>query len=86
MGNDSNPKQLTASSTTTIGSCLLYGIAVNKTLTGSLTINESGTPVATFAVGTPVGMYHIAAHGVRYTLLTLVLSAADDVTSFTRIS
>ncbi len=86
MGNDANPKKLTGTATTTIGSCLMYGISVNKTLTGTLTINESGTAVGQLAIGTPAGMYHIASHGVRYSVLTLVLSAGDDVTAFTRVT
>jgi hypothetical protein len=85
MGNESNPKKLTASDTTTIGSCLLYGISINKTLTGTLTVNESGTAIGAFAIGTLPGTHHKVANGARYTNLTLVLSAGDDVTIFTRV-
>ncbi len=85
MGNDSNPKKLTGSGTTTFGPCLLYGVSVNATLTGTLAIKESGTAVGTLPVGTPVGTYHLIPNGVRYSVLTIVLSAADDATAFTRV-
>ena len=84
MGNDSNPKKLTATGTTTLNQCMLYGIAINKTLVGTLTVNESGTAVAQFAIGTVPGTYHLAPSGVRYAILTMVLSGADDVTVFTK--
>lgn len=86
MGNDSNPKKLTATGTTTFGSCFAYGFSINKTLVGTLTINESGTAVAQFAVGTTPGMYHTTSNGARYAVLTAVLSGADDVTAFTKIA
>lgn len=84
MGNDSNPKKLTGSGTTTFGSCFAYGFSVNKTLTGTLTINENGTAVAQFAIGTTPNTYHVIPNGVRYSALTAVLTAGDDVTAFTR--
>lgn len=84
MGNESNVKKLTASGTTTVGSCLMYGISINKSLAGTLTVNESGSAVAQFAIGTTPGTYHLIPNGVRYANLTLVLSDADDVTAFTR--
>lgn len=84
MGNDSNPKKLTASGTTTVGSCLMYGVSINKTLTGTLTVNESGSAIAQFAIGTTPGTYMLVPEGCRYANLTVVLSAADDATIFTR--
>lgn len=84
MGNDSNPKKLTGTATTTIGQCFLYAVNINKTLGGTLSINETGTSVAAFAIGTTPGCYHIAPNGVRYSVLTAVLSAGDDVTLFVR--
>lgn len=85
MGNDSNPTILSGSGTTTLKSCLLYGISVNTTLTGTLTVKESGTSVGAFAATTPVGMYWTVPNGVRFAALTLVLSAGDNVTVFTRL-
>lgn len=84
MGNDANPLKLTGSGTTTLNSTFLYGIAVNKALTGTLTVNENGTAVGQFAIGTTPGTYHIHPNGVRYYKLTLVLSAGDDVTVFSK--
>lgn len=66
------------------GSVFMYAICVNKTLTGTLTINESGTAVGQFAIGTATGTYHIIPNGGRYAVLTLVLSAGDDVTVYFR--
>lgn len=82
MGNDSYPVLLTQSATTTLKSCLMFGIAINKTLAGTLVINDNGNAVANFAIGTLPGTYHIAAHGVRYAALTAVLSTTDNVTVF----
>lgn len=84
MENESNPKKLTASGTTTIGSCTMYGLNINKTLTGTLTINEGGTAVAQFAIGTTPATHFVVNNGIRFSNLTFVLSAADDVTVFTR--
>lgn len=84
MGNDSNPTKLTGTGTTTIGSCFLMGICINKTLTGTLTVNESGTAVGAFAISTTPGSYHTLPNGGRYANLTLVLSAGDDVTVYTK--
>lgn len=84
MGNESNPKKLTGTGTTTIGSCSCFGISVNKTLTGTLTVNESGTAVGQFAIGTTPNTYFNLPSGCRFANLTLVLSAGDDVTVFTK--
>ena len=52
MRNDSNPKQLTGSGTTTIGSCFLYALCVNKDLTGTMVVKDGTTTIASFAIGT----------------------------------
>lgn len=83
MRKDSNPLPLTGSGTTTIGSSYLYGISINKTLTGTLAVNESGTAKGTFAIGTTPGTYWLSSDGIRFTNLSLTLSAGDDVTVFT---
>jgi hypothetical protein len=84
MGNDSNPKKLTASATTTLGSVMLYAICINKTLAGTITVNEGNTNVAIFATTAIPGTYHLAPNGVRYGSLAIALSGADDVTVLTR--
>lgn len=86
MGNEANVKKLTGSATTTFGSALLFGVSVNTTLAGTLIIKEAGTAVATFAIGTTPGTYHIVPNGVRYSALTIALSAADDATAFTKVA
>lgn len=82
---DSNPKKLAGTATTTIGACLLYGICINKTLVGTLTVQEGATAVGAFAVGTAPGTYHMLPNGGRYANLQLVLSGADDVTVYTGV-
>ena len=87
MENNAYPLQLTGTGTTTPGGLtgtMLYGIAINKTLTGTLTVKEGSSAVGTFAATTAPGMYHLIPQGVRYYKLTLVLSAGDDVTAFVR--
>lgn len=84
MGNDSNPKKLTPSATTTLGSVMCYGIGINKTLAGTITVNESNTNIAILAIGTVAGTYHAIPNGVRYSSLAIALSAADDASVFTR--
>lgn len=84
MGNDANVAKLAGTATTTLNSTFLYNICVNKTLTGTLTINENGTAVGQLAIGTTPGNYHQNPNGARYYKLTLVLSAGDDVTVFSR--
>lgn len=84
MGNDSYPVKLTASNTTTLNACFLYAVCINKTLVGTLTINENGTAVGAFAIGTVPGAYHLLPNGGRYFKPTFVLSGADDVTVYIR--
>lgn len=82
MGNDSSPTKLTSSTTTTLGSVFLFDVAINKTLVGTMTIQEGATVLANFAIGTVPGDYHNLPSGGRYANLQFVLSAADDVTVY----
>ena len=84
MGNDANPKQLSGSATTTLGSCYLYNLSINKVLAGTMTIKEGTSTVGTFAIGTGPGNFFTHTGGVRFANLSIVLSAGDDVTSLTR--
>ncbi len=84
MGNDANAKKLTASSTTTLGSCYLYALSFNKILGGTVTVNEGSTAVATFAIGATQGTFLNHTGGIRFANLSIVLSAGDDVTALTR--
>jgi len=86
MGNDSNPKQLAGTATTTFGSVLLMGVTINKVLTGTVVIKEGTSTVGTIAASTAAGDYHNIPSGVRYSSLSIVLSAGDDVTAFTRVA
>lgn len=86
MGSDSNPKQLTASATTTIGSVFLYGICINKVLTGTITVKDGTSVVGTIAASTVAGMFFAVPNGIRFTNLVIILSAADDATCFTRVA
>ena len=89
MGNDSNPKKLTNSGgsgspwTTTFGSVLCYGININKTLTGTLTIQSggaSGTVIGIIAAGTIAGEYWYSNTGTEIQDLAIINSATEDVT------
>lgn len=86
MGNESNPKQLAGTATTTFGSCMLFGLSINKITTGTIIIKEGANTVATIAIGATQTMLHNVANGVRYNSLSIVLSAADDVTAFTKVA
>ena len=79
-----NPKILTGSGTTTLGSVFLMGININKTLTGTLTITDGAATIATFAIGTTPGMHFVVPGGIRFTNFVAVLSAGDNVTVFTQ--
>ena len=86
MGNEANVIKLTGSGTTTLNSVYLFNICINKTLTGTLTVNENAVSVGQFAIGTVPGNYHQNTNGTRYSKLTLVLSAGDDVTVLSKIA
>lgn len=84
MGNDTNPRKLTASATTTLGNVYLCGISINKALTGTITVNDGTANKAIFAIATPAGMYHAVPFGATYASLAIALSTTDDVTVFVR--
>ncbi len=86
MGNESSVKKLTTSGITTLGSCFLYNICINKTLVGTIVIKEGTTTVGTIAAGTLAGNYHQNTNGTRYTNLTITLSTTDDVSVLTRFT
>jgi len=86
MGNEGNIKKLAGTATTTFGSCLLQNVCVNKTLTGTLTINENGAAVGQLAIGTVPGNYHQNTNGTRYSALTIVLSAGDDASAISKVA
>lgn len=86
MGNESNPKKLTASASTTIGSVRLFGVSVNTTLTGTLIVKEGSTVLGTFAIGTTPGTYWLSSNGIRFANLVIALSAADDATAFCAVA
>lgn len=85
MGNDSGAKKLTVSATTTLGSVMFYGINVNKTLAGTMTVNDGVTNLAIFATTAIPGTYFNIPNGIRCGNLAIALSSAtDDVTVFVR--
>lgn len=86
MGNDSNPKALTGSATTTIGSVFLMGITIGATLTGTITVKEGTNTIVVLAIGTPAGDYLNIPNGVRYSALSFVLSAGDAAAAFTKVA
>jgi hypothetical protein len=84
MGNDSYPVKLTGTADTTLGSCLLFGISINKATTGTVTPKEGSTALGQFAASTAAGMYWTVPNGARFANLVITLSAADDVTAFVK--
>ena len=60
----------------------LFGISINKTLTGTLTVKAGATTIGTFAIGTVVGMQWYTDTGVEVQDLQLVTTANDDITVF----
>lgn len=86
MGNESNAKALGTSATTTFGSVLLMGITIGATLTGTVTIKEGTNTVLVLAIGTPAGDYCNVPNGVRYSALSIVLSAGDAAAAFSKIA
>lgn len=86
MGDDSNPKALGGTATTTFGSVFLMGITIGATLTGTITIKEGTTTILALAIGTPAGDYCNVPNGVRYTSLTVILSANDAAAAFTKVA
>lgn len=56
------------------------GIFINKTLTGSVTIQSGATPIGVFAIGTTPGSYWLSDNGVEVANLQVVTAAADDLT------
>lgn len=85
MQNDSNPKQLGASASTTLGSVRLFGICLNKVTTGTITVKEGSSTVGTIAASTAAGMFFLSTFGISFTNLVITLSAADDATAFTAV-
>lgn len=86
MGNESNVLKLAAATATTLGSKLMFGIGINKTLVGNMIIAEGSTAVANFATGTTPNTFHVVPNGVRYNNLVITLATADDVTAFTKVA
>lgn len=86
MGNDSNPKALAGSATTTLGSCFLMGMTIGATLTGTITVKEGANTIIVFAIGTPAGDYLNVPNGTRYSVLSFVLSAGDAAAAFSKVA
>lgn len=75
-------KKCTGTGTTTLGAMSLCGVNINKTLAGTVTVQEGATALGQFAIGTTPGQYWLTEVGVGFANLQVVLSAGDDVTLF----
>ena len=73
----------TGTGTTTKGQVVLGSLNINKTLTGTVTIQEGATALGQFAIGTAPGQYWFDPQGSGFANLQVVLSAGDDVTILT---
>ena len=64
---------------------VLYGIGVNKALTGTVTVSDAGTTLAILTNGTtaPLGMtLNPGPGGTPFQNLSVALSATEDITIF----
>lgn len=80
-----NYTYITGAATTVIGGSSLRrvnlnGIAINKTLTGTLTIKSGATTIGVFAIGTSPAQYWGSTNGTEVADLQIVNSATEDVT------
>lgn len=73
----------TGTGTTQKGQVVLNSININKTLTGTVTVQEGATALAQFAIATPPGQYLYDNNGSTFANLQVVLSAGDDVSVIT---
>jgi hypothetical protein len=87
----SNYTYITGAATTVIGPAAgtgtgrriaLTGIAINKALTGTLTIKSGATTLGQFAAGTAPGILWDVIGGVEIPDLQIVTSATEDITVF----
>lgn len=58
----------------------VMGIFINKTLTGTVSVQSGATVVGSFAIGTVPNTYWITDNGTEVANLQIVTSAADDLT------
>jgi len=88
MGNESNVKKIVynGATATSLGSVLVHGIGINRTLLGNIIVAEGSTAVANFATGTLPNTLHQVANGARYANFTITLATADDVTVFSKVA
>ena len=82
-----NYQYISTATTTVIGAAAyrrisLLGIAINKTLVGTVTIKSGATTIGVLAIGTLAETYWNVYGGVEINDLQIVTSAADDVTVF----
>lgn len=64
---------------------VLYGVSVNKALTGTVTVSDAGTTLGILTNGTtaPLGMnFATGAGGMPFQNLSVACSATEDITIF----
>ncbi len=86
--NQNTYKYITDATTTTFAGettrTVIATININKTLIGTLTIKAGTTTIGIFAAGTLPGEYWYSANGTEIESLSVINSAAADVTVFYR--
>jgi hypothetical protein len=87
MHNLNTQKYITTAATTTfsgneVQKTVIHGIAINKTLTGTLTIKQGATTIGVIAATTIPGMYWLSENGIYVDNLSIVNGSTEDVTVF----
>lgn len=80
MIKTATPTIVTPNSTTILGACLLFGVYINKPMTGTLVIKDGTITRGTIAAATAAGTFWGITHGNTFANLTIVSNnVADDV-------
>lgn len=71
---------VTKNATTTLGQVKLYALFINKAMTGTVTVQEGSTVLATIAASTAAGTYFNFPGGMSFANLQFVSNnAAEDM-------
>lgn len=88
MNNMNTYKYITGAATTTFAGettrTVVGAININKTTIGTVTIKAGTTTIGIFAAGTTPRQYWGTTNGTEVESLTIVNSAAEDITVFYR--
>lgn len=85
MDSGNTYKYITTAATTNlygneVKRVVIHGIEINKTTTGTITINAGATPIGIIAIGTIPGSYWESTNGIEVESANIVNSATEDFT------